>query len=376
MTVREALDNLRELEAEWLDELQRCTQSGGAIVGYFCLYTPPELLSAVGAIPIRLALCGTHEAESAGERHMRPDTCAFCKAAIGGRDEIDPWARVVTHIAQPSTCDEMRRASGVWESDHGIPHLAFAFPRTWEGDAPLQLLTSELRWVAGELSRITGRPLTDDNLAQEIRVWNEVRSALARVHEARRQGGIVGRDMLELVSYTFTLPPDRVLPVLRELADGAKEDPEPTPRPRIMLMGSALARGDYRVLDMIEDAGARVATDTVCTGTRWFADRIAEQGDPFDALCRMYLRRAFCAFRRPNTPFIDDAKAEVGRSRIDGIVYKTLQFCDSWGHEVERVRKQLDLPLLHIQSNYSPSDIAQLRTRIQAFVEMLANTRG
>jgi benzoyl-CoA reductase/2-hydroxyglutaryl-CoA dehydratase subunit BcrC/BadD/HgdB len=155
-----------------------------------------------------------------------------------------------------------------------------------------------------------------------------------------------------------------------------EEDHEPATRQRLMRMGSAVARGDYRLLDMIEDAGARVVTDMVCTGTRWFADQIAEQGDPFDALCRMYLRRAFCAFRRPNTPFIDQAQAEADRSRIDGIVYKTLQFCDSWGHEVERVRAHLDLPLLHIQSNYSPSDIAQLRTRIQAFVEMLRNTGG
>ena len=178
--------------------------------------------------------------------------------------------------------------------------------------------------------------------------------------------------MMELVSYSFTLPPASILPVLRRLLDGS--DAEGPPKgPRIMLMGSAIARGDYQALDLIEDTGARIVADRICTGTRWFNDRVSEDGDPFDAISRMYLNRSFCAMRRPNTPLFEQAKAEAERGHVDGIVIKTLQFCDSWGHEVERVRADLGLPMLHIQSNYSPSDVAQTRTRIEAFIEMLRN---
>ena len=368
--MREALEQLNQAEQDWLAELKQRKAAGEIIVGTFCLYTPPELIAACGAIPIRLAMCGSHVAEREAEHLMRADTCAYCKAGVGARAAGDPWSDVVTHIVQATTCDEMRRGSQVWETELGIPYLRFSFPRTWQGDAPLLLFRNEMQWVADEIAKLTGRTLTGDALIHQIELWNEVRSLLTRIQEIRRRGGIGARDFFMLVSYSFTLPPDRLVPILQKGIDRLSTEPAQDRRPRIMLMGSAIARDDYLLLDLLDEAGVAVVADRICTGTRSF-DLQVPTADPLASLAHDYLMHSFCAFRRPNTPMLDEAIAERDRSQIDGVIVKTLQFCDSWGHEVERIRRALDRPLLHIQSNYSPSEAGAMRTRVQAFIEML-----
>jgi benzoyl-CoA reductase/2-hydroxyglutaryl-CoA dehydratase subunit BcrC/BadD/HgdB len=63
---------------------------------------------------------------------------------------------------------------------------------------------------------------------------------------------------------------------------------------------------------------------------------------------------------------------------IDGIIYYVLKGCIIYDFElirVEKIMKEKNIPVLRIETDYNPEDIEQLRTRIEAFVEMLGTKK-
>jgi benzoyl-CoA reductase/2-hydroxyglutaryl-CoA dehydratase subunit BcrC/BadD/HgdB len=98
-------------------------------------------------------------------------------------------------------------------------------------------------------------------------------------------------------------------------------------------------------------------------------------GDPMEALAERYLYNVPC-------PCMTDLDRRLKRTAmiiqdydVSGIVYYSLKYCDNWRTEYpvfkDYLQKELKTPLLLIESDYSPSDVGTIRTKIEAFVEMI-----
>ena len=60
--------------------------------------------------------------------------------------------------------------------------------------------------------------------------------------------------------------------------------------------------------------------------------------------------------------------------KADGVIQYGLQFCQPYTIESTRVEKKLQtqkIPTLRIETDYSQTDVGQLKTRVEAFIEML-----
>jgi len=60
--------------------------------------------------------------------------------------------------------------------------------------------------------------------------------------------------------------------------------------------------------------------------------------------------------------------------KADGVIHCSLAFCDPYlveSHRVEKVLKEHGIPMLKIETDYGQEDSGQLKTRIEAFFEML-----
>jgi len=61
---------------------------------------------------------------------------------------------------------------------------------------------------------------------------------------------------------------------------------------------------------------------------------------------------------------------------VDGAILYVYKYCDPFGFEVPARKayyKSINVPLLHLEDVYSAGTIGQLRTRIQAFLEMIVD---
>lgn len=72
---------------------------------------------------------------------------------------------------------------------------------------------------------------------------------------------------------------------------------------------------------------------------------------------------------------IDDIKKEINRRKIDGIIHYVQNFCHR--HIYDRlIRKYIDIPILTLDCDRPGLLGGSMRTRIEAFNEMLKNTRN
>jgi len=369
---------LEQIRQERIEEVVASRKQGTKVVGYFCIYAPVELVQAAGAIPLRL-MRGGHAAAEAGERYLRADACSFCNACMGnlGRRTGDEGRGTeysqVDAVLSVNTCDMMRRLPESIERHFGMKVLQLYMPRTAE---PLPQRVAEferqLEQLAGELATLTGSAPDAGKLEAEIAAFDRLRGMLRQASDTRRMNSplLSGGTMLDLAATAWLLGPVKAASLIEEVLRMVAARPRPeTRRPRLMLGGSMLTEDDRWLLDMVEEK-ADIVTDILCTGTRWFSEDVPADGAPLARLARFYFGRD-CMCRRPNRALYDYARKLAREFRVEGLVYKTLLYCDPYAFEVKRLREALGMPVLHLDTDYSTENREQVRTRVEAFVETL-----
>jgi benzoyl-CoA reductase/2-hydroxyglutaryl-CoA dehydratase subunit BcrC/BadD/HgdB len=93
-----------------------------------------------------------------------------------------------------------------------------------------------------------------------------------------------------------------------------------------------------------------------------------------DALVERYLS-IDCAIYTPNPERLQHAKEMAQKYHAHGVVLYSLQFCAPYMIEAMHLERELEkqgIPAIRIETDYSQEDIAQIKTRIEAFVERIA----
>ena len=77
---------------------------------------------------------------------------------------------------------------------------------------------------------------------------------------------------------------------------------------------------------------------------------------------------------KPNSKRFELLDRLIDEYRIDGVVEVELQFCTPYLVEAHSVREHMlsrGLPYISVETDYSQSDLGQLSTRLEAFLERL-----
>ena len=77
----------------------------------------------------------------------------------------------------------------------------------------------------------------------------------------------------------------------------------------------------------------------------------------------------------PNTGRFDLMRRAIKQYRVDGVIDTVLQACHTFNVESALVKRfvtsELGLSYMKLETDFSESDAGQIRTRIEAFVEMI-----
>jgi benzoyl-CoA reductase/2-hydroxyglutaryl-CoA dehydratase subunit BcrC/BadD/HgdB len=93
-----------------------------------------------------------------------------------------------------------------------------------------------------------------------------------------------------------------------------------------------------------------------------------------DAIVDRYMR-IDCACFTPNSERLEHIVTMAKELNVSGVIHYALQFCQPYAIEAYKVEKAMEgagIPLLKIETDYSMEDVEQLKTRIEAFVEMVS----
>jgi benzoyl-CoA reductase/2-hydroxyglutaryl-CoA dehydratase subunit BcrC/BadD/HgdB len=160
-----------------------------------------------------------------------------------------------------------------------------------------------------------------------------------------------------------------------ELKD--KQQITKTDAPRILLIGPNIGYGDYKILELVEEAGGDIIIEEICEGIRYYWNKIEIKGDINKSLIKGYLvDRVPCAFMRYSTrKRFDFALKLIKDFDVAGIIWYELPCCETYDSEsyfFARGMGERNITMLILESDYSTADTGQLKTRIEAFIEILS----
>lgn len=364
-------------------ELIELQKAGGKVFGTFCVFVPDEIVVACGGAVT--GLCGGSQFwVPDGEKVLPSAMCPLIKASLGAHfGKTCPYFSVADVYVGETTCDGKKKAYEILGADK----------QTYVMDMPqmkrpqdIEKWTGEIAAFAAEVERITGCTLTAEALADAIKLINEKRRALARVYEARKATNCIpisGKDALLMTQIAFFDDPARCAEMANKLADELEQRVAdgvsvfPAGTKRILVTGTPLAIPNWKLHHIIETSGAAVVCEEMCTGTRYFENLVDESATTlegqFQALSERYMKNN-CACFTPNPGRVADIVRLAKEYQVDGVIDANLKFCTLYDVEKSSVAEALEaegIPVLGLETDYTDNDAGQLRTRIQAFVEML-----
>lgn len=373
---------MAEIHGGRVEELVAAKREGRPVVGTFCVYIPEEVVVAAGGVCV--GLCGGSQGSVPdAEKTLPRNICPMVKSAYGFKaGRICPYFQAVDFVYGETTCDAKKKT---WEIlDRLVPTYVMEIPQMKKArDKALWL--EEVRDFKDKVEQLCDKTISADDLAGAIKTINGKRLALQRLTRLRsaNPAPISGRDALLIEQIAFYDDPVRFTTKLNALCDELEQRVKQSEgvvdasAPRVMVSGTPMALPNWKIHNLVETAGAVIVNEESCIGTRYFKDLIDETGrtvdDQLEVLTDRYMQ-IDCSCFTPNNERIEQVLKEYRDSGAQGIIHYSLQFCHTYNIEEIRIREACagaGIPYLSIESDYSPEDVGQLQTRIEAFLEQI-----
>jgi benzoyl-CoA reductase/2-hydroxyglutaryl-CoA dehydratase subunit BcrC/BadD/HgdB len=363
-------------------KLREAKGKGVKVVGYFPgNYVPEEIIHASGAIPVCLSDGGNLRPAEAALSVVPSILCPFARAQIGEMmAKTNPYYDMVDAVVAPITCQHLKKVSEVWEYRGDVEVFKLGVPHQSDGDFELEYFTDRLGVLAKRLEKLTGKEITDGGLVAAIDHYDRMRGFLKEISLMRRSllSPVTTVDFVKLNHASFFAVPEFMAEELGRFHEdlGAGEEPEEPGVPRLLLMGPNLAHGDSAILDLIDSAGGSVVVEEFFEGMRHYWQDVGTQGSPLESLAKSYLvDRLPPAFMRSSTrKRFEFALKLIEEFRVSGIIWYELLCCETYDQESYFFFTEMNkrgIPVLVVESDYSPLDTGQLRTRLGAFMELV-----
>lgn len=354
-----------EAVAQWKDR-------GGRAIGWTCIYAPEELLHAAGILPVRIM--GTPDPQSIADAYLPSNMCPFVRSCLG--QGLTKNYQQLDGILSSHTCDAMVKLFDTWRLFVGA---RFSFiidqPHT-DNRFAYDYLYEEMKRLVNEVEAFAGVRITSDALRSSIKLYNENRRLLKRLYELRKADNppLVGSQVHGVVRAGMVLPKEQHNAILRELLDELPRSDAPKGKgPRLMISGSCIDTPIFPKI--VEEAGGQLVVDDLCFGSRYFWDEVAEDGDPLEALSHRYLEKIPCGcIPLPRYSRYEFVRELIKDYRVEGVIFFGQKFCDPYAYDFPDHQPLLEkdgIPVIQLEVEHASVGAGQLKTRVQAFVEMI-----
>lgn len=347
-------------------------KTGKKVVGYFCTYTPDEMITAAGALPFRIF--GTREHITKADGHLQAYSCSLVRGGL--EDALTGRLAFLDGTVFPHTCDSIQRLSDIWRLNAGFPvHIDIVLPVKLNSPSAREYMADMFRRFRSDVDKSLG-PVSDESLAESIKLHNKIRACFAEIYRMRSQdpGLIPGGDVYAMIKSAMVMDRHELLDLLTRAVEALKKQPPSGKKyRRIVLAGGLCNQPD--IYSLIEKSGGAVVWDELCTGTRWFQGMVPETGDPVKALAERYRDRLVCPAKHSGTENRGANLVEIVKEhRAEGVIFFILKFCDPHAFDYPYMKEYLDrekIPSMLLELEEQIPSEGQLMTRFETFMDLL-----
>jgi benzoyl-CoA reductase/2-hydroxyglutaryl-CoA dehydratase subunit BcrC/BadD/HgdB len=386
----EYFDQVADFFGQREKEIREFKAQGGHVIGFACMLAPVELILAAGAIPVRID-SGFYTPSKIGDRIVPVEVCPVVRSMIGlAMAELYPYLEMCDVIISPNTCDGKTKVCEILTD--AFPVWEMNVPRVKDTPQAKKYWLEQVKEIKGKIEKLTGRAITRKAMRTAIKTTLAATAASRRLLDLRKGSPLIsGRDamLVDQMSYFDDLPrwTEKTNLLCDELEKKASEKtyvaPEDTPR--ILLTGSPMIWPDcWKIPNLIEESKPQglIVADEFCSGDRIYYDPVGvdegSTGDMLKAIAERYILPCTCpcfTSEDGNQDRIDKLLTLVKDYKISGVIYHVIRGCHLYAMEYMRLKRLFEkekIPIYYLDTEYSREDSGQMKTRIEAFLEMLA----
>ena len=373
----EFIENFASAREINMHNIKQAKDSGRKVVGIYCTYCPQELILAAGAIPV--GLCGTREEPiAAAEEALPRNLCPLIKSSYGfAVSDTCPYFHFSDLVIGETTCDGKKKMFEIMQDIKPV-HI-MQLPHINNTQASFELWVDELRRLKSRLEDELQVEIRNEDIWAAIEVINREKKAMKVVCDLNRADPppLSGMELLTVAwSRSFSSDKEEMIDnmngLVREVS--LQENSISPHAPRVLLTGCPVGLGSEKVIRVTEELGARIVAMENCSGYKTLELQTDTTGDdPIVALAEKYLAIP-CSCMSPNPYRLDLLGRMIDDFTVDAVIDLTWQACHTYNIEaysVGKLVKQKGRPYLHLESDYSNSDLESLKVRIEAMLEMV-----
>jgi len=344
---------------------------GKRVIGWSCSYTPEELIYAADALPVMVF--GNPEITKLADVHLPVNICSFPRSCFDSALKGD--YNYLDGFVASSSCDNRDKIFDMWRYHVKIPYLHFINIPHMITERANNFFYEEILRFKASLEKTFGRIVSDAALKKAIQVYNENRLLLKEVYDLRRKKPplISGVEALEIVLSGIVTSKEEHNKLLNHLLAEVSDRADP-PEGGVRLLVSGSVMDNSELLKIVETVGGSVVVDDWCTGSRYFWDLVDSYGDPLRAIAKRYLNKIPSSFMFQSEERFGHTVKMAKRFDVEAAIIFVLKFCDTHMFDAPQLMeemKAMGLPVLYLEWEHSLSGLAQMKTRIEAFIEMV-----
>jgi benzoyl-CoA reductase subunit C len=347
--------------------------TGRKVIGHLLPDVPEEILHAAGALPVAIGGAGVQV--SRAQAHIPGYTCSHAMGALdlGLRGDL----AVLDGMVIPYVCDTTRNLFHIW--NHCFPDMANEFlrlPKRLDYADARDYLKAEFRRFADAMAKITGRKVGADELAASITLYNKSRAALRQAYERQRSEPSLwtSERVGLLLASALRAPREEHLKWMEGLpwSESSTDNQERVP---VYVRGKVW--DPPGIMDLFDKLGLLVVEDEMVTGFRSVAKDAELNGDPIEALVnRHFATVPYAGYHLEPSQIVQGFLERVRGTSARGVIFVNPKFCEAAGFDTPDFQKalgQADIPSLILETSSRGGSLEQVRLRLEAFREMIAD---
>lgn len=372
-TLANVLKEFETIASKGYREITSVLPKDRSPIGFFCPYVPEELIDAAGALPFRLM--GTPIKMSHAQVHLPTNCCYLVKSSFESliQGELD----FLKGIIFSHTCDSMQGLADIWALQRRIPlQFNLMMPSHLDSELSRTYLKSEIERFKDFLEFHVGH-MTPQTLKASIQLFNRIREKLQEIytHRPKWHHRISGHNFAQIIRAGNLMDRRRYLELLSNLLNAFSDKTEERdPLVPVFLSGNMTHSDSF--FSLIEEAGALIVQDDLCSGNRFLRLMVPENIDPIEGLTDRYVTSFLCPtkYKGPHA-HAETLLKEVQNSGAKGVIFLLYKYCENHFFDYPDLKQALEskgIPTLLLEVEDPSYSIGQLKIRIQAFVEMLS----
>jgi benzoyl-CoA reductase/2-hydroxyglutaryl-CoA dehydratase subunit BcrC/BadD/HgdB len=254
--------------------------------------------------------------------------------------------------------------------------VELSIPITQTGAARQAYLKTVLKSVTTGIEEVTGQQITPASLTEAATLYGNTRSLQRRLYGIRRRkpGLIKNHDFYTVLKAGFFLPADVYNQMLETLVHKLETLSQPQGhRPKVFISGMVFDPLEiYKIFDELK---IDIVDDDIANGWRTVSKESLRVENLVEGITQYLFNPApCCCIYNPDNDRHPYLLNKVKQSGADGILFWYLKFCEPDAFDRPQLMnrfKEAGIPAAFIDVELSMSNFEAIKTRINAFCEIL-----